>query len=1287
MEDGGYYGKLPPGPKISLKRSGTKEVSDLALIAQIRQLQDQLVLRRHQPSGEGKDIEEPFAMPSTSSPRASERAATTMKTSEPGATSTPLRLILVSHVLPFRLAIAPQFECTHYEDLGEHSDSGESEVDADWVNPTTIQDCAICYAECQAKYHVSLEDRTGLADLVSLKDEFPDDGDPDDEGDEDNQKLLPMWWVGWPEFVVRQPWAQRFLTEELALEGFVPVFLNKEGPGHSGLCGNLLWPLLHYIPINLSTLLSVDTLFQHYEQANQAFASAVLQTYHEGDIVWVHDYQLMLVPAILRRQRPDMKIGFYLHTPFPSSEVFRTLPHRVELMQGLLAADLLGFGTHDYIRHFGSVLKILFGLSPVGDTVTYRGHTVRFGTFPKGINAERFVAALSTPGVQAKITALTEKFRGRKIILGLDKLDQVRGIPQKLHAVERLLETYPQWREKIVLVQLVKPGGEGSSGQTHLENITHEIVGRINGRFGSEAEVPIHYLDRSQFKFEELCALYFISDVLLITSLRDGSSLAAYEYVASQGKNGKGVLVLSEFTGAADALGAGAVQVNPMALSEVAKALDFALSMKETRRKALQRYALNHVMTHTVRHWAMSFVRELRQTRRDDDTCEGEETKCYPTPLDTEAVVRAFRRSKRRLIITGVFNSLTELRPGGFGELSPDMAHCIKTLTEDDKTTYLCLTSRSRTLCEFIMGHTRAWLAAENGYFLKTGADSPWQVMHANMDLSWKAGSVMSVFDYYTSRTPGSYIQNLETHMSWNYSRCDKAFGRRRANELVSHLTSGPLSNTPTEVTDNNCVVQVRPLGVSKGILVKSVLNMLQQNAWELMDWMQDMKVVDGSASGGDGSADLSASGQADSSEASRLHKDDSGDEEDGEGDDDEERQEDKQSAAGPHKDDSGDEEDGEDEDGEDKQGAAAVGSEEGARQGKGDKHRAKGRRRERRERRRVDSQGIVWQSSSSEEQRGVSAVDDKNAHGKDNNHDNNDGAVANNHDDRKNAPNRKNARSTRDARKRNSNGTHNVKSASHTANGNNNESQSHHSSNTSTPSMNSFNDNINHFYSRRTSHSHERRLFAPTRARCSSGYQRGKPPSGTAADFVLCIGHFTNRDEDVFRMLNSMEENNGEMPIPVPFSEPALTKDPELISLLPSFSPSGTLTLAKHQSPPSCSFATRPKRKHPNAFRIGGTLHIDTAANSPMGSQPPSPPPNDAPCIFTCTSQGRVRTHARYYVESALETKQLLSRLATEMAKEQKKDASPFQAAEERLEKDRKKERRKPERGESRAT
>eukprot|EP00899_Mesostigma_viride_P018962 jgi/Mesvir1/27067/Mv20760-RA.1 len=646
-------------------------------------------------------------------------------------------------------------------------------------------------------------------------------------------------WVGWPGLEVSDEGDRAELAAELHRKGCIPVWLDEESANlyYNGYCNNVLWPLFHYMGLpaedRLSTTQSMHAQWLAYKRVNSMFADAIMREYQPGDVVWCHDYHLMLLPANLKIRSADIKVGWFLHTPFPSSEIYRSLPLREEILEGVLHADLVGFHTYDYARHFTSACCRVLGTEGTPDGVDSHGNFTRVAAFPIGIDPERFIDALETEIVQTQMAELRSQFAGRKVMLGVDRLDMIKGIPQKLLAFEKFLEENTQWRDKVLLVQIAIPSRTYVPEYQKLASLVHEIVGRINGRFGTVGSVPIHHLDRV-LSFPELCALYAVTDVALVTSLRDGMNLVSYEYVACQ-NNKKGVLILSEFAGAAQSLGAGALLVNPWNVNDVAACIDYALNMSEGERRERQDYNFRHVTTHTAQAWADDFIAELNDTVTMSKAFKAH----IPSALSPTEHVLMMNGRKHRLLILGHQFTLTSVpkprrmgRLGGVTDMDaadsvvfhPGCKQALTRLAADPRCTIVILSGSTREHLDKFLGPMPIWVAAENGVFLRNPAGEWTTVLTEALNLEWKE-SVQLVMDYFCDRTPRSFLQERETSLVWNYRNADVEFGRLQARDLLQHLWTGPISNTAVDVLQGLRSVEVRPTGLTKGLACDRLLH------------------------------------------------------------------------------------------------------------------------------------------------------------------------------------------------------------------------------------------------------------------------------------------------------------------------------------------------------------------------------------------------------------------------------------------------------------------------------
>ncbi|BDA46931.1 probable alpha,alpha-trehalose-phosphate synthase [UDP-for [Coccomyxa sp. Obi] len=646
-------------------------------------------------------------------------------------------------------------------------------------------------------------------------------------------------WVGWPGVYVEEGPDRDALTAALAKEYYVPVYLDPKvfDLHYNGFCNSVLWQLFHYVPLNMDSKLSETRTLQFqwaaHQAANQRFGEVVLQNYSAGDVVWVQDYHLMLLPAILKSRAPKMKVGWFLHTPFPSSEIYRTLPVREEVLRAVLKSDLIGFHTYDYARHFVSACTRILGLEGTPEGVEDNGSLTRVAAFPIGIDPDRFARALEQQEVKAHIAQLLNRYAGRKVMLGVDRLDMIKGIPQKLLAFEKFLEEHPEWRDKVLLVQIAVPSRTDVPEYQRLRSMVHEIVGRINGHYGTLTHVPIHHLDR-QLAFHELCALYAVTDVALVTSLRDGMNLVSYEYVACQSDNA-GVLVLSEFAGAAQSLGAGAILVNPWNITDMAAAIEDALTMSDQERRERHRQNYMHVTIHTSQTWADTFISELNDTHVEAEL----RTKHIPPQLVSAEVVQTYYASKRRLLVLGYNATLTTAVEAprqpkrhfdqikALTRVNPTVYDSVAALCDDPDTTVVVFSGSDKWKLEETFGELDVWLAAENGMFMRA-PDSNWNNLLEVSKKDWME-SVKLVFDYFCERTPRSFVELRETSVVWNYKYADVEFGRLQARDLLQHLWTGPISNAPVDIVQGAKSVEVRPVGISKGLAMSRIINSIAE--------------------------------------------------------------------------------------------------------------------------------------------------------------------------------------------------------------------------------------------------------------------------------------------------------------------------------------------------------------------------------------------------------------------------------------------------------------------------
>ena len=594
---------------------------------------------------------------------------------------------------------------------------------------------------------------------------------------------------------------------EIRKRRLVPVHLPREQARqhYEGFSNGVLWPLFHYF------LESVDFEprdFEAYRAVNERFADVVAENARPSDWIWIHDYHLMLLPSLLRSRLPRARIGFFLHIPFPSSEVFRVLPSAEPILRGLLGADMIGLHTYDYARHLTTAYRRILGMDVDGDAIESDGSRTHIRVLPLGIDSSRLSALAASEEVERRLIKWRRRSDGRKVVLSVDRLDYSKGIPLRLEAYRRILQEHPEWRTSILFLQIAVPTRSSIPQYKQLRLEVEQKIGQINGELGDLGVMPLHYIYRS-VPPEELAALYRLADVAAVTPLRDGMNLVAKEYVASR-TDDTGVLVLSEFAGAASELGE-AIVVNPWDLDGFAAALDRALRMPAGEARARMSALRRRVALNNVEHWSRSFIGELERCAN-----RGATTGIQSDEGWTAALVRDFARAESPLVVLAYDGTLRAFESRPEKALPDDeLLDLLGRLSGAPRMRVALMSGRDRSSLDRWFGDLPITLVAEHGVFVRPGGRSEWKEIFPGLDRSWMP-SVEDAMSSYVSRTPRSFIERKHAALAWHYRDSEPALGLRQGRELAHHLTEY-FANRPIRIIHGTSVVEAVHDGVGKG--------------------------------------------------------------------------------------------------------------------------------------------------------------------------------------------------------------------------------------------------------------------------------------------------------------------------------------------------------------------------------------------------------------------------------------------------------------------------------------
>lgn len=649
-------------------------------------------------------------------------------------------------------------------------------------------------------------------------------------------------WIGWSGLTDEEipEELSKDIDDVLKEHGAAKVNLTEEEVNgfYFGFSNRTIWPLFHYFIQYAEFELNN---WETYKKVNQKFADAILESAGEEDTIWIHDYQLMLVPKMVREKRPNIAIGFFLHIPFPSYEIFRIMPWREEVLEGLLGSDLIGFHTYDYERHFLSSVRRLLGREVSFNDIIEDDRIIKVDSFPMGIDYDKFNKAAKThqentaeeqSDLQRRLDSHKESSPEAKLILSIDRLDYSKGIAKRLHAFKYFLDKYPEYKEKVRLIILAVPSRSNVPQYQLLKKEIDELVGRINGELATVSWTPIWYFYRS-LPFENLIDLYTSSDIAWLTPIRDGMNLVAKEYIATR-IDKSGVLILSEMAGSANEMNE-SLLINPNNFEQIADTLFQAINMPLEEQKTRNEQLQKRLARYNVEKWANDFMSSLQNQKQ---TAVGKTSKKL-TPGILNSVLKKYSKSKKRLFFLDYDGTLTGFKNDP-QKASPDeeLYNLIDALAAIPGNVVYLISGRDKETFTRWFLPKKYNMIVEHGVWHSTNGEEFKMIEKVKKD--WMT-NIRPVLESFVDRTPGSFVEEKNYSLAWHYRNTDPDFGAKRANELNTVLTS-LIANDDISVLNGNKVMEVKSSNVNKG---RAAMRVLSEDSYDFIfaigdDWTDE---------------------------------------------------------------------------------------------------------------------------------------------------------------------------------------------------------------------------------------------------------------------------------------------------------------------------------------------------------------------------------------------------------------------------------------------------------------
>jgi trehalose 6-phosphate synthase/phosphatase len=619
-------------------------------------------------------------------------------------------------------------------------------------------------------------------------------------------------WVGAaPDHLTPKLWEKLKKTIQSKMQ-FVPIFVDPllYEDYYAGFSNSVVWPLLHY---DAELIKFKPKLWKAYHRVNEQFMQTILSIAKTNDLVWVHDYHLMLLPQLLKQKRPHLKVGFFLHIPFPETTIFQKLPMHKEVLSGLLAADLIGFHLYQYLQNFCSAVKNILGLSSDSLTVVNNHHTTYLEAFPISIDTARFIQQARS----AAVKKLTHAYAHREFtFLSIERMDYIKGFDLKLQAYRQLLKTCPECIGKVLLFQLAIPTRENVLAYRRLKTQVEEMIHAINNEFKTSSWRPIHYMYDS-IQFNELLALYRSSDALIVNSKHDGMNLVVFEYIASQNPKDPGVVILSEFAGATSMLSE-AISINPWNAEETAKTMNAVIHMKKEERIERHHTMLTYLKKYTATKWAKSFIRRLDEIKPQ----VGHIPELITVTKLCEQIQQKFSVTAKQPLnlLLDYDGTLTPIvKHPELAKLPKKTYALLQQLIEKKQIKIIIVSGRTADFLSRQLKSLNCNIVAEHGAMYFDRKKNTWETLVNFNPKDWFA-TIKKMMQSFTDRVPESFIEQKKFSLAWHYRQSPAKFASQQAIILKDTLETA-FSNAPITIQQGKKVIEVKTVEANKGFFVR----------------------------------------------------------------------------------------------------------------------------------------------------------------------------------------------------------------------------------------------------------------------------------------------------------------------------------------------------------------------------------------------------------------------------------------------------------------------------------